>query len=26
MWASSGYAHSSIINLEALPAGTLPPY
>jgi hypothetical protein len=26
VWASSGYAHSSIINLEALPAGTLPPY
>ncbi len=26
IWASSGYARSSIINLEVLPAGTLPPY
>ncbi len=26
IWASSGHAHSSIINLEVLPAGTLPPY
>ena len=26
IWASSGHARSSIINLEALPKGTLPPY